>query len=118
MPSLQCTVPDTSADTSVAAVQLSAVSGGLTNYTTLTVATATTVWMLVSAIPAPLASPPVLAPTVAAVLALGMPLRLGAPISFQITPASQASPDPAQVFFATASGDGAGDARACDGCLA
>jgi hypothetical protein len=109
----QITVPDTSADMSVPALQLDPVSGSIFEYTSFIVADATTVWMLIAPIP----NSPVLPPTALEVVNGGTPLFAQVPVSLQVTPSSPVPPDPATIFFATKSGDGVGDVRIMTGVL-
>jgi hypothetical protein len=113
----QVTVPDTSADMSVPALQLDPVSGSIFEYTSFIVADGTTVWMLISPIPNDVVEPPVLPPTALEVVNGGTPLFAQVPVSLQVTPSSPVPPDPATIFFATKSGDGAGDVRIMTGVL-
>lgn len=101
--SKKVTVPDTSADMAVDAVQLDAISGGLSGTTRLTVGTAATVWVMHA--PAPTT------PTAQEVVSGGFPIVSGGYLDI-IDPNDGASPqpDPSTYWFATVTG--AGDVRA------
>jgi len=102
--SAQKTVPDTSLDMSVAAVQLTTVSGNIGGYLSFIVLSGPTVfclWRLGDAS----------APTAAEVVAGGFPVHpnTGQPISVQ-DPADPA--DPSRLYLACETGGGGSDLRA------